>query len=456
MPAARLARHARVLVALVALSLLGVALVASLTEDRAMADPADVDGVADVRRVAWADDPDSTYLRIVLEDGLSEQEVRDAVDDVKTGYDDEDAPDPGSLQVVFDEFSAGVFPRHVSTEHPDPDLERALWLREDGRATWFGPGDQFRPGDRLSRSGTSPLVIAPAADVVDLALDLDAAFPATDEVRRSFAIGSQDGAMRVQFSNYPAVLDRSGLEAFQALQERYPGTTGWLDGGEGAAVHLSDADVTLPQALARGRDLLDGLLVTEVGWGPLRARTFPELGRMARDLGPALARLRAMPGVRAVSSEGVQVDDVTTLDAVRRLLPDETVLLVREPNDLIGFPPDPVLEVGSWTEPELLALWREAVAIDGLRQINPSLVVETDITDADLARLFALVKPRLGPDDTLPLYAGEAPIYRVSDLTYVGDLVGDGSLAPPGDPVSPQAADLGERFAGPWADAPAG
>lgn len=441
---------------LLAASLTAVALTACSDADEvreAVATIEDVDGVSGVRELTWADDVDSTYLEVTLDDGLSERQVRDTVDDIKTEFDGDRAADPGSLQVVFDGFRAGVYPRHSGIENPDPDFERALWLREDGRATGFGPGPHFRPDDRLSRSGTSPLAIAPAADVFRLALDLEAEVSTENEVRRSYAVGSPDGSVRVQWSNYPGTLDRDDVEQLAALQERYPGTTGWYDDGKpDAGVHFDDDDLTLAQTVARGPDLLDGLLYTEVGWGPLRAPTFPELGRTARELGPALARLRAMDGVRAVTSDGVQVEDLATLDAVRRLLPEETVQLVREPNDLIGFAPDPVFEIGFWTEPQLIPLWRQVAAIDGVRQINPALVIESDISDASLDRLFGLLAPRLLPGDLVPITVGEAPIFRVSDGAVVGRL--DGVTFTP-EPVlrPPVTDDLADRVAAAWSAA---
>lgn len=450
-------RHLRVLLAccLAALALAACAGDGDDEQQDAITIVEEVDGVASARAVTWSDDPESTYLRIVLEDGLSEQQVRDAVDDLKTGFDPAGAPDAGSLQVVFDEFSAGVYPRHSGIENPDPDLERALWLREDGRATWFGPGPHFRPGQRLSRSGTSPLAIVPAADVLEVALDLEAEVPTDNEVRRSYAVGSPDGALRVHWSNYPGTLDRAGLEALRAVQEQYPGTTGYFDNDPRAiAVHLDDDDLSLPRALAVGPGLIDRFLVSEVGWGPLRAETFTELGRRARELGPALARLRALDGVRAVTSDGVQVDDLATLDVVRRLLPDETVQLVREPNDLLGFAPDPVLEVGSYTDPALVPLWRQVSRLDGVRQINPALVLETDIPDADLRRLFALLRPRVGPGVRMPITVGEAPIYRIGDGAVLGELDGGGGFTPAATLLPPATDDLVDRIADAWAAAP--
>lgn len=421
----------------------------------------DVAGVSAVRAVTWADDPGSTYLEVTLDDDLSEDDVREVVDDIKSEFDDDGAPDPGSLQVVVGDFRAGVYPRHSGIENPDPDLERALWLREDGRATWFGPGPHFRPGDRLSRSGTRPLTIAPAADVLALALDLEAAVSTENEVRRSYLVGSPDGSVRVQWSNYPGTLDHGAVEQLVAVQERYPGTTGWYDDSTpDAGVHFDDDDLTLAQTITRGPDLLDGLPYSEVGWGPLRAATFAELGRMARDLGPALGRLRAMGGVRAVTAAGVQVEDLATLDEVRRLLPDETVQLVREPSLFIGSEPDPVIEAGSYTEPSLLRLWKQLAQVDGFRSIRGGLVLESDISDADLARLSALLRPRLAPTDRLRVLAGEAPVYNTFDAVAVGQLLADGTVTPapppPGAPAAPPGAEeLFERVAQAWADAPA-
>lgn len=420
----------------------------------------DVTGVSAVRAVTWADDAESTYLEVTLDDGLSEDEVREVVDDIKSEFDGDDAPDPGSLQVVVGDFRAGVYPRHSGIENPDPDLERALWLREDGRATRFGPGPHFRPGDRLSRSGTSPLTVAPAADVFALALDLEAAVSTEDEVRRSYLVGSPDGSVRVQWSNYPATLDRGPLEQLVALQERHPGTTGWYDDmNRDAGVHFDDADLTLARTVARGPGLLAGLPYSEVGWGLLRAETFPELGRMARDLGPALERLRAMAGVRAVTSAGVQVEDLATLDDVRRMLPDETVQLVREPGLFIGSEPDPVIEVGFSTEPALLRLWKQLAQVDGFRSIRGGLVLESDISDAALARVCALLRPRLAPTERLSVAAGEAPIHSTYDAVAVAQLAADGTVTPapvpPGAPAPTQdVVGLRERIALAWADAP--
>jgi hypothetical protein len=392
--------------------------------------------------VPYADDPASAYLRVTLDDGLDEAGVRTAVDGLEDGF-DEDVPD--SVQVVFDAFSALVHPGQVDTA--DPDLERALWLRADGRATWFGPGPHFRPGDALSRSGTNPLVLAPATDVVQLALDLDAAVPGVDEVRRSFAVGSPDGSMRVQWSNYPTGLDRDALSAFATLQGELPGTTGWYDDSEGTVgVHVDPAALALDEWLERGPELVAGLPVREVGWGPLRAESFQDLRELGAEVRPVLGGLLAAPGVRAVTHEGVQVEDLATLDVVRRLLPEETFSVVREPSDLIGFAPDPVVSIRDVMKARTQYVLRQVVDLDGVRQLAGSLVLEADISDEVLLEVLGLLKETGIDEAGLPVQVGIAPIYRVSEAPTLGTLTPMG-FEPESEPRAPATAELADRVA---------
>ena len=317
-----------------------------------------IDGVARVAWVPWADnDPgeDDRYLQVTLAGGLSDEQVRAVVEEIKDHYDDEDAADPGTLQVVFDSFSAGIYPRQSGVGNPDPDFERALWLRADGRAESYGPGPHFHPGTYLSRSGTRPLVIAPAAEVAQLALDYDAAVPTTDEVRRSHMVGSADGTMRViweQSEGLHRALDRDQLAVFAALQADRPGTTGWYDGQESSAgVHFDPTGLSWAELRDHGEQLVAGLPIREVGWGPLRAPTVAALVRQLRR--PAVRErvvaLSRIPGVREYDRVRVAVTDRSSYDAVRRLLRRDgdritRIALVRGTSPYIDHDVEPVFE----------------------------------------------------------------------------------------------------------------
>ncbi|WP_121257678.1 hypothetical protein [Nocardioides ferulae] len=439
--------------------LLAVALSACSGDDReggALGPATSIDGVAAAESVPYSDDREVDYLRVTLEEGLDDGEVRATVAALRKNLDEayeSGEGNPDSLQVLFDGFSVDLFSRSVTS--PDPRLERALWLREDGRATWAGTGPHFRPSHDLARSDSGTLVLAPVRDVAGLALALEDAVPSTEEIREPLLVGSPDGSMRIEWSNVRGALDQDAVRAFVALQRRLPGTAGWYDDTDGTlGVHLAADDISFSRMIAGGPRLLRSfgpLELREVGWGPLRARTFADLRELHEELGPDLDRLLALPGVLAVRSDGVEVADYDTLVAVRRIVDGRPVALVREPNDLIGFAPDPVVTVSAATPPRLTRAYRLIAGIDGVRQLDDTLVLERGISDAALTQVLTEAA-RVGVGTNgMTVQVGDPPILRTSTAPTVVILTADGFEPLPEEWPAPDPADV-ERLTEAWAD----
>lgn len=235
-------------------------------------DPNDADLLEWVRElsgVAQADyvpnDRDTTghSVRITTTPQLSDADVRALTAELAEGYDDHAPTGRPSLQLQVDRFlfdgRTGPLGNRVL------ELERALWLRSDGRAVSAdGLGGRFTI---ITRPGT----------VADVALDFDA-IPG-DKSRATHEVRSEDRWTALAWSEHPGqgwALDRPLVQRIADLVHRYPGLEWWaeLDPSEvKAGLFFAADDISLAELVADTDRLVrrSDFAELELGWGPARA-----------------------------------------------------------------------------------------------------------------------------------------------------------------------------------------
>ncbi|WP_353114552.1 hypothetical protein [Microbacterium sp.] len=401
-------------------------------------------------------------LSVVLDEGLDDETVHAVVDAFKAHFDGTTgAP---SIEVDVDGFRGHVFPAKVGD---DPELRRALWLRADGRATSYG--DRYR-----SKAVSHPVVTAPAAVVAQLALDYDDAVPHDGEVRYTMSVESADGTAGVQWDSSVSLgfgIDEEAVGSLAALQERYPGTTGWIDtvGTETTgAVHFSSADVTLDAVAAGGLVDPKPFVRLELGWGPARGDAPTFAGAFSDPaVRAALQAVSAIDGVTELRSEApgsgravsVTVDSVAAFEGVRgyaaRSGTHLTVRLLRAPVLFNRFA-DPVFSVRTDAPPARLDAFRTVVDLPGIRALKLSektgyLVVDGDATDRELEATFASLLRLPGPYASTVVAVAVPRPYGADAESALGTLArGTGAVLTVDDPVHD---DLVARISAAWTTA---
>lgn len=416
------------------------------------------DHVAAAELVPYDDPSQGTFLRITLDDGLPDATVEAVVHDVKAHFDDES--DPPSIDVDVDGFQASVFPGLVTFSDgvSDPDLDRALWLRADGRATTYG--DLFH-----STVSSHPRVIAAAADVAQLAIDFDAAVTHEHDVRYSTSVESADGTAGVEWTTSTGLgfgLDPDVVGVFAELQRAHPGTTGWLTSdGVGWKAFVDVVPDEVPLAAVTTGTLVDASVFTtlELGWGPARAAA----DQFAQVFGePGLRRvlddLRSLDGVAEIGEEGVVVRNGTALAAVRayaaRTDAEFRISLLRRPV-LYDYPTDPVLTTDTYDPATITAAYTAIADLPGIARLEltesssfGNLRVDDQVTASELQTAFTALAAPPAPYAETRVYASVPGDYGHDDEVALGTADADGFTPAPA--AAQEHPDLLDRVEQAW------
>ncbi|GAB3831696.1 hypothetical protein [Kribbella italica] len=384
-------------------------------------------GLDGVERAELVKDGDDDLILLTLVKKLPQDDVKALADKVKWEFRSYDKGYFRSIEVDLDGFHGRFYPS-ASTKN-DPDLARALWLREDGRAT-------------ASAYGASGLVItAPARSVAAVALGVDGAVPSEDG-RRTHRVESSDRLVVVEWTNSVNLgfrLDRRATQEFADLQARYAGLTGWIEGPEHrAGIYFAASDLTLDVLLAAPpKAEVFGKL--ELGWGLVRAPHTVFATAFTPQVRALTAELAKVPGVTSLDirdDEGepdpasVTVKDragyVAAVTTLRRLwdsyLP---IQLIREPSPYVGRTREPVFRTSAYDQDREFRIHAALADLAGLVrvQIGPeaaNLTILPDISDPELtAALRAMAQ--LAATHTIRLYAS----YGADEtrLTQLGKIV---------------------------------
>ncbi|MEU4192911.1 hypothetical protein AB0E69_13500 [Kribbella sp. NPDC026611] len=379
---------------------------------------------------------DGKYV-LTLTQRLPDDQVRSLVDKLKRelgghvkGYYD-------AVELAVDAFRARIYP--APTSKVDQDLDRTLWLRQDGRAL-------------KSTYGSSGLVITtPAVDAAAVALGFDQVSP-TEDGRRTHRVESVDRSVVIEWTDSPSLgfrLDRPGAQQFADLQKRYPGLTGWIDASnKQAGVYFAARDISLDALLAH---LPSGFGKLELGWGPARAPA----AEFATAFTPAVRRLTAtldkIPGVARLDLATVGPHQITVrtgaayVAVVKQLGsgPALRVDLVRHRSKYVGREGNWVFE--GWTSDDSTAYRVHSALADNAGVVKvqvgdsfSNLVLAETITNQDLTAAHAATKT-LTP---LNLYTSPDP--DSLDIKPLGKIT-NGHYTPP----SPAPA-LATRIATTW------
>lgn len=413
--------------------------------------PGDVDTVVewleDRDHVGWVettnDDSLRTGLVVHVAKGADDSEVWDLVDDFQGARTIHNARADIDYTIDVDGFVAHLATHAPSGDEPraenDGDLVRALWLRADGRAISVGAGDAI---------STSVRVVAPAPDVAQLALDLDDLGVDTGD---SIRVEAPDRSVGIQWTTrLDFGLDTAAVKELVALQERFPGTRGWVEGvafESSSGIVFSPDDLSL-EVLRRDLDRLvprrTGDRRLSVGWGVLLADhdQFRDQSADAetRRAYVALSRIR---GVVGSSEIDVVVTDLEGFRAARRVLRAHPKAWL----DTIGYGPAPswflghdrplVFETDATPRPRVLAAYEQVIALEEVVQFAPAsgrIQVTPGIDDPDLRIVLEQMKALVKPTAVINV--------SVFDVAVGSDgWRGDIELAPEG------AATLGEQIA---------
>jgi hypothetical protein len=302
----------RALGTLTGVVVLGAVTGCSNTPDEASSDRLEwlggLDGVEKAELVTSTGDPDYELIRLTLVPGIPDQEINALVDTVKQKFRPHGEGYNSSIELAIDGYHGRFYPS-TSTKR-DPDVERALWLRRDGRPT-------------SSTYGPSGFVVtAPPAAVAAVALGFDQVAP--EDARRTHRVESADRQVVVQWVQSPSLgfrLDRDAAQRFADLQARYSHLTGWIEGPERrAGVYFAATDIGLDALLAALPRLVDARRFgdLELGWGPVRAPHAVFVKAFTPQVRMLLGHLMKIPGVTEVrirEDDGTaEVDSVTVRD----------------------------------------------------------------------------------------------------------------------------------------------
>ncbi len=425
--------------------------------------------VTEATVVREASDPSNGDIEITLEDGTSDREVEGFVDAFRDHFNAVD--EPYSYRLRVDDFIAAVADHGpddtIGWEGPPlgETLDRALWLRRDGRATAYDDarGASSYEYERITASG---------ADVPQLALDLDAydSEVAGDEPW-GIKVASPDGNSVISWSRQ---LDRAALEPLVHLQRLYPGTTGLSGDGDLDVVLIDPADIGAAQ-LARLPDLLEaaGVPSSITGWGPVVFDSHRQLRRLVarpenRHTYAALAQVGGL-GPSLEGSYGhprdVLATDETSLHGALAILGKHSGGILG-----VGYSPEPGVNQAAVVraEPDDSRTWLRAVdTVVGMpdvlsfglypgpseREGNVWLGFVPTISDEDLRTILAIGQ-RLAPDGLFFVAAGSDPArYGPNSYLYDALLNADGTVEGSDDAGSEDADSraLVQRLTGLWA-----
>jgi len=387
-----------------------------------------LDGVEKAELVTSADDE---LIRITLASRLPDHDVSALVDKVKREFRSHGEDYNSSIEAAVDGYHGRFYPSG-STKR-DPDLERALWLRQDGRAT-------------SSTYGASGLIVtAPAAAVAAVALGFDQVVP-SDDARRTHRVESAGREVVVEWTDSPRLgfrLDRAATQYFVDLQAKYPHLTGWIEAPERrAGVYFAATDVELDAAPA----LVDADRFGELflGWGIVRAPHALFVSALTPQVRMLVGHLMKIPGVTELEVRGdngkaelasVTVKDragyvaaVTTLRKVwDSYLP---IQLVRRPSRFIGRQGDAVFRSSAFDKDREFGIHAAVADLTGVTgvQIGPeaaNLTIAPDITDDQLASALKAMA-QLPAANPIHLFVSDGPddpgvtaIGRVINRRYV-------------------------------------
>lgn len=381
-------------------------------------------------------------LVVRLEEGRTDDQVWDFVDAFQAYADDlGDLGDRGSYRLDVDGFDAGLPPTERggrSRSEAEGDLVRALWLRADGRATAVTDG---------AAVSVSTLVTAPAADVAALALDLQSLDVDTGD---SIRVQSADSSMGVQWSTrLDFGVDVAALRAMVALQRRFPGTAGWIDGVVGATrvgVVFSPRDISLADLREQAGRLVPWLDRERdaIGWGTLI--TSPrELRSATADPATraAYVALAAVPGLAPSRYVDALATDLAGFRAARRVLAAHPRAGLRSlgyapaPSPHLGQDRDLVVETSTGETPSRLTSYEKVMELPDVVGVVPHagrLELAAGIDDEQLRSALTVMR-ELAPR--------EAPltVLLVASRTGVRRWVGTTELAPDGRVRRGEAAD---------------
>jgi hypothetical protein len=364
-------------------------------------------------------------IRLTLVSRLPDPDVSALVDKIKREFRSHGEGYNSSIEVAVDGYHGRFYPS--SSSKRDPDLERALWLRRDGRAT-------------SSTYGASGLIVtAPPAAVAAVALGFDQAVPSEDG-RRTHRVESAQREVVVEWTDSPSLgfrLDRAATQYFADLQTKYPHLTGWIAGPERrAGVYFGAADVEL-DAVPK---LVDAKRFGELvlGWGPVRAPHAVFATAPTPQVRMLIGHLVKIPGVTAIEigeRPAVTVKDragyVAAVATLRKVwdsyLP---IQLVRGPSRHVGRPGDPVFRSSAFDKDREFRIHAAIADLTGVTavQIGPksaNLTIAPDITDADLATALEAMA-ELPAANPIHLFVSDGPddpgvtaIGRIANRKYV-------------------------------------
>ncbi len=349
-----------------------------------------LDGVEKAELVTPLAQPEDKAIRLTLVERLPDQDVKALVDKVKREFQAHDEGYMRGIEVDVDGYHGRFYPS--TTTKSDPDLERALWLRRDGRAT-------------ASTYGASGLIVtAPAAAVAAVALGFDQVVPSEDG-RRTHRVESADRQVVVEWTDSPGLgfrLDRAATQHFVDLQSKYPHLTGWIAAPERrAGVYFAAADIELDALLAA--KVVDAGRFGELvlGWGPVRAPQAVFATAFTPQIRRLVGHLMKIPGVTGIAiDEDGDVSSVTVKDRAAYVAAVATprqvwdsylrIELIRKPSKYVGRPGHAVFSGSVFDNGPEFRIHAAVADLLGVTevQVGPkaaNLTIAGDITDPDLA-----------------------------------------------------------------------
>lgn len=380
---------------------------------------------------------DEERIRLTLVRQLPDHDVSALVDTIKRKFRPHSEDYNRSIEVAVDGYHGRFFPS--SNTERDPDLERALWLRRDGRAT-------------SSTYGASGLLVtAPAAVVAAVALGLDQVVPSENE-RRTHRVESADRQVVVEWESSPGLgfqLDRVATQHFVDLQARYPHLSGWIGGpSRRAGIYFAAADIELDALLAAVPTLVDAAKFGEVqlGWGPVRAPQALFATAFTPQIRTLAGHLMKIPGVteieirddnddRTAEPESVTVKDragyVAAVPTLRRVWPSYlSIQLVRRPSRLLGQPAAAVFSSTTFDSGREFRIKAAIADLTGVTRVDigpktANLTIAKDVTDSELATTLKAMT-ELPAANPIHLFVSDGPddvgvtgIGRVANRKYV-------------------------------------
>ncbi|MFI6827142.1 hypothetical protein ACIBG5_08575 [Kribbella sp. NPDC050241] len=398
-------------------------------------------------------------LVLTMAKRLPDQAVATLVDEVKRGFDGHDEDYYNSIELAIDDYRARFSPSTRAVR--DPDLERVLWLRKDGRA-------------KASTYGSSGLIVtAPASAVAAVAVGFDQAAQ-SDDGRRTHRVESTDRQVVVEWTDSPGLgfrLDRVATQQLADLQAKYPGLTGWIQGPDRlAGIYFAAADIELDALLTDLPKLVttEQFKKLELGWGPVRAPQAIFAQAFTPQIRTLIGPLMQVPGVTRIDirdddgvpkPESVTVKDragyVVTVASLRTVWDSYlSIQLIRRPSKYVGQPGHWVFRGSLFDAGPEYRIHTALADVAGVTQVqvgpeSANLTIAKDITDQDLARAFKAMAG-LPATHTIDLAVSGDP--ETLDITLIGRVTSRKYAAPSPAPAEIDPALL-SRVSTAWAPA---